>query len=77
MTDTKDVMNAIASAIDEAVNPKGRPKTVGFVVLLFPFDGQPGNRVDYISNAKREDVVIALKEMVARFEGQPRQTGRA
>ncbi|PYB71302.1 hypothetical protein [Rhizobium wuzhouense] len=77
MTDTKDVMKAIASAIDETVNPKGSPKSVGFVVLLFPFDGQPGNRVDYISNGNREDVVVALKEMVARFEGQPRQIGRA
>jgi len=30
-----------------------------------------------MSNADRADVVIMLKEQIARFEGQPEQTGTA
>jgi hypothetical protein len=36
-----------------------------------------GDRVNYVSNGDRADMVVALKEVVARFEGQPRQAGRA
>lgn len=77
MSDTTRLMQTIASALDDALNGKARPKKTGFVVLVFPFDGPEGQRTNYVSNSKREDIVAALKEIVARFEGQPQQSGRA
>lgn len=76
MNDTKSTMNAIASSLDDVFNGNG-PKKVGFVVLVMPFDGPEGARTNYVSNAKREDILVMLKEVVARFEGQPEQSGRA
>ena len=74
-----EMMNALGRAIDVSLNAKnamgGGPK-VGFVLLAFPFDGHEG-RCNYISNAKREDVVVLLKEQLARFEGQPETSGHA
>lgn len=46
----------------EAMLPRG----FGFVILVFPFGGEKeGN---YISNAKREDMVKALRETADRLE---------
>jgi hypothetical protein len=38
---------------------------------------QSRQRCNYISNGRREDVVVLLKEQLARFEGSPDVTGRA
>ena len=72
------LMNETAKALDELFNgdKKGDERTTGFVLLLFPFEGREG-RANYISNAKRADVVTLLKEQLARFEGQPEITGKA
>lgn len=41
-------------------------------------DGHTDGRCNYISNgADRNDVVVLMKEMIARFEGQPKMSGRA
>lgn len=77
MTDTKNMMQSMAAALDDVLNEKGKPKKNGFVLLVFPFDGPEGQRTNYVSNGQRQDVIVALKEVVARFEGQPQQTGRA
>ena len=77
MTDTKDMMQSMASALDEVLNEKGKPKKNGFVLLVFPFAGPEGQRTNYVSNGQRQDIIVALKEIVARFEGQPQQSGRA
>lgn len=69
-------MTAVARGIDDAFNGSARPKKVGFILLVFPFDDHDG-RANYMSNAKREDVVIMLKEQIARFEGQPEISGNA
>lgn len=72
-------MNAIANALDETFNGTERPKRVCFVLLqtnFSEFDG-PNPRVNYISNGERKDIVTMLKEIVARFEGQPKQSGKA
>lgn len=73
-----DMMNDMARRLDNFFNGdlKGAERQTGFVLLVFPFEGREG-RANYISNAKREDVVVMLKEQLARFEGQPEQTGRA
>ena len=72
-------MNALARAIDELFNGdlKGANRKVGFVLMVYNFGDQPG-RCNYISNgADRKDVVTLMKEMIARFEGQPEMKGRA
>ncbi|KQY27210.1 hypothetical protein ASD31_03235 [Rhizobium sp. Root482] len=81
MTDshTKDLMQAMAQAIDEAINGRPLPaeKQFGFVLLIFAKDGEAGNRTNYVSNCDRRDILAALKEITARFEGQAAQSGRA
>lgn len=77
MSNTKTVMQSMAQAIDDILNERGKPKKNGFVLLVFPLDMPEGNRTNYISNSQRGDVVAALKEVVARFEGQAAQKGNA
>jgi hypothetical protein len=72
-------MEAIARAIDELFNgdAKGDARKVGFVMMVFPF-GDVSGRCNYLSNgADRQDVVTLMREMIARFEGQPEMEGRA
>jgi len=77
VTETEDVMQMFAGTLDQVLNGKARPKKNGFVVLVFPFDGPEGTRTNYVSNCERKDIIVAMKEVIARFEGQPYQTGRA
>jgi len=75
-----DMMNAVAHGLDDVFNgdAKGADRETGFVLLVFPFGTADGSRCNFISNgADRRDVVTLMKEMIARFEGQPEQTGRA
>ena len=74
---TKVFMQALAAEIDEAINGPTLPKRTGFALLLFPFDGPEGARTNWVSNGKREDMIVALKEILARFEGQAEQRGNA
>lgn len=70
--ETRAVMNALAQAIDEALNGPTvlHAKKWGFALLVFPF-GEPGrDRMNYISNGHREDVLVAIKELAARWEGR-------
>lgn len=72
-------MQAIARTLDEAFNglKRGNERSVGFVLLVFPYEGHAG-RCNYISNgANRKDVVTLFKEQIKRFEGQPEVKGRA
>jgi hypothetical protein len=66
-------MNALANALDKIFNPE--EQKVCFVLLAAPFS--ESGRCNYISNGDRSDIVNLMKEMVARFEGQPELTGRA
>lgn len=72
-------MNHVARGLDEVFNGKkrGKDRKVGFVLLVFPFEGHEG-RANYISNgADRRDIVTLMKEQIKRFEGQPDMTGHA
>jgi hypothetical protein len=62
-------LQAIASAIDAELNKGVKPPRVGFILLAFPFN-RDDSRITYISNAERADVITALRELVARFEGR-------
>jgi hypothetical protein len=67
-------MNQLAKAIDEFWNGKhtGAERKIGFCILMFPFGAnEPSkDRINYISNAERSDMITALKELIARFEGR-------
>jgi hypothetical protein len=65
----KQTANGIAAAIDEALNPDGK-KEWGFALLMFRLgDNREGDRMNYISNAKRDGMLAAMKEFIARNEG--------
>ena len=74
-----DQMNALAGFLDRTFNgeAKGENRKTGFVLLVFGLGEVDSGRCNYISNAEREDIVVLMKEMIARFEGQPEQSGRA
>jgi len=64
-----DKMTAVARSIDQFFNGAEGGKTVGFVLMVFPFGN--GGRCNYMSNANRDDIVATLKEQIRRFEGYP------
>lgn len=65
-----EVMNILGRSIDHVFNGKD-PKKIGFVLLAFSL-GEPTSesRINYISNSNRADVIVALKEFIANFEGR-------
>lgn len=63
-------MNAVAKVLDETFNgdARGDQRSVGFVLLVFPF-GERDGRCNYISNgADRADIVKLLREQANRFD---------
>ncbi len=77
-----DMMNHLARELDKFFNgdAKGTDRKNGFVLMVYPFGNLASGdaRCNYISNgADRRDVVTLMREMIARFEGQPEQSGRA
>lgn len=79
MSETKEFMQGLARGIDTILNgdEAQSPTRMGFVLLTFPFDRMHGTRVNYVSNCDRDDILVALKEIQARFEGSSHQSGRA
>lgn len=76
----KDKMNMLARDLDRVFNgdKRGQDRALGFVLMVFPFGESSSGRCNYISNgANRQDVVTLMKEMIARFEGQPEMKGNA
>jgi hypothetical protein len=72
-------MRAAAMGIDALFNgdAKGADRETGFVLMVFPY-GDHSGRCNYMSNgADRRDVLVLMKEMVARFSGQADVSGRA
>jgi hypothetical protein len=63
-----DLMNALAHALDVILNEDRRE--IGWVLMAFPF-GEAAGRCNYISNAKREDIITLLTEQRAYFKGMP------
>ena len=62
-----DVMNSLARGIDKILNA-GAPEKWGFALIVFgeKLDG----RINYICNDDRQDMLVALKEFIARNEGR-------
>ena len=68
---TREIMNSLARGIDEILNGTavGSEKKWGFALLVFPLGKPPDqNSVNYVSNADRNTMRAALKELVARWE---------
>jgi len=74
---TRRELQTLAAVLDEHFNADRKPKTTSFVLLVMPFDAPEGSRVNYASNSNRKDVTVMMKEVLARFEGQPEQKGTA
>lgn len=75
--DLHQVMDRMGAVIDDALNPSG-PRNWGFVLLMFDFNNPADARMNYLSNADRTDMICAMKELVANFEGRaPESTGHA
>jgi hypothetical protein len=77
-----DQMVRLARLLDQYFNgdARGKDRPTGFILMVYPFSNlEKGDaRCNYISNgADRRDVVTLMKEMIARFEGQPEQKGTA
>lgn len=69
-------MQALGQAIDEIFNgPRPNNKRTGFFLMVYPHGDDFDGRANYISNSDRKDVITLLKEMTARFEGQPEMKG--
>jgi hypothetical protein len=77
MLDKTEVMQEIAKIVDLCLNGQETPKRNGFCLFIFPFDGLDGTNTNYVSNAKRDDVKSAMKEVLARWDGQPEVSGTA
>jgi hypothetical protein len=74
---TTEVIQELARAIDLCLNGQEDQKRNGFCLFIFPFDDLEGTNTNYVSNAKRDDVKAAMKEVIARWEGQPQVSGQA
>ena len=67
----RQMLNELARGIDAVLNGNERPKRLGFCLLMFEFGINDGSgRVNYISNADRRDMLVAVKEWLARAEGR-------
>ena len=71
----KQKMNFVAGYLDRAFNGEKRPRTTFFVLLTGKFGEMDAGRVNYISNGQREEMITALKELLARFEGRYAEGG--
>lgn len=67
-----ETMRSIAGILDDVLNGNDQPKAVGFALLVFKLgeDLTGTGRINYVGNGERGDVLVALKELVARWEGR-------
>ena len=77
MLETRETLEGIASGLDTVLNGNkhGKDRPYAFVLLIAPFheegDALPEkSRVNYISNAEREDIQGLLREMVERWDDE-------
>lgn len=67
-------MQTLAGMVDETMKELS-PDKLGFALFVFPLNMPQGARTNYVGNCNREDILVALKEIVSRWEGQPHVTG--
>ena len=65
----RSVMNEIGQTLGRVI--KQHAPGYGYALLVFKLgDAREGDRMNYISNAVREDMLAAMKEFIARAEGR-------
>lgn len=65
----REMLQAVAKALDEFFNPDLSNKKVAFTLLIAPFGKAEGGRVNYVSNADRRDNIQLMEELLARWKG--------
>lgn len=75
-------MNALAVTLDDMFNGEALPglprkRRYGFALIVCDLNKIEAGRMNWISNAERSDMIVALKEMVAQLEGRATGAGRA
>lgn len=70
MSKTELFLQALAGDLDAILNGSDGPKETGFAVFVFKFGDTAGGKVNYVSNASRADMIVAVKEWLARHEGR-------
>lgn len=69
--DDRDLLMQVHATLNEVFNGDARSSSPnGFVLLVFPHDGEPNRRTNHVSNCGRADMIAAMKEVIARLEGQ-------
>lgn len=63
----QDIGKLLEVALREATKNTG--ERYGFALLMFGLAGSESSRMNYISNAVRQDMLAAMKEFIARNEG--------
>jgi hypothetical protein len=61
---TTDMLQAIMSGLVKVL------PDCSITLLVAPFGGKPGQRVNYVSNSDRGDMIAMMREVLARFEGR-------
>lgn len=46
----------------------------GVTLLIAPLNAPEGSRTNYISNIQRADMIVFMKEVIARLEGRVSET---
>lgn len=77
MSDKDKGMQSLARLLDTMLNGAPGQGDRGFVLLVLEPNSNHGSDVTYVSNVDQNTRLAALKEIVARFEGQPEQVGHA
>lgn len=76
----RELMNRLGRMLDEFCNPQAmtpsghfnkKLRKTGFVLLMFQFGSPPGNRMNYISNSNRHEIVESLEELIDNFKSDP------
>ncbi|MCQ8781698.1 hypothetical protein [Mangrovibrevibacter kandeliae] len=68
---TNQRLQGLARVIGPGVAPSR------FILLTFDPKGPAGSQTNYVSNIDRQDAIAAMKEIIARWEGQSQQKGSA
>lgn len=66
----------IAKSLDVTLNGDARrgERSIGFAIFIFEFGKTDGGRVNYVSNAARDEMLVAVREWLARAEGRVIET---
>jgi hypothetical protein len=75
--DVKATMQELARMLELCLNGQETIKQNGFCLFVFPFVGPEEGKTQYISNAGRADACTAMKEVLARWEGETHTPGSA